>query len=143
QDEDLPVADLPGMRRILDGLGDDLRPIVVDQDLELHLGEELHYVLGASIQLRVTLLPPEPFHLRDRHALDTVPRQSFLHLVELEGFDDRFDLLHRLTPSGTPRAPRHRAQALDWEARDVPGPRREGSRLRGASSGSLLPIRGA
>src|SRR4029453_7127605 len=98
QDEDLAVADLPGSGCILDGLGHDGSAIVVDQNLQLHLGQELDHVLRAPIELRVSLLAPEALHLGHGHALDPLLRQRLLHLVELERLDDGFDLLHRLPP---------------------------------------------
>src|SRR5262249_24877012 len=57
--------------------------------------QEVDHVLRPSVQLGVTLLPTEALHLRDRDALNPDSVQSFLHLVELEGFDDRLDFLHR------------------------------------------------
>ncbi len=69
-DEDLAVADAPGLRRLLDCV-DDLRDLVVlHDDLELHLGQEVHDVLGAAVELGVALLPAEALDLSDGHALD-------------------------------------------------------------------------
>src|SRR5512135_2667750 len=42
----------------------------------------------------MTLLASEPFCLRHRYALQADFLQGFLHLIELEWFDDRFDFLH-------------------------------------------------
>src|SRR5262245_31303552 len=69
QDEDLPIADGTRARGFLDDL-DDLRGLgVVEDDLDLHLGDEVDDVLGAPVELRVSLLSPEALHLRDGQAL--------------------------------------------------------------------------
>src|SRR2546423_15530879 len=95
QDEDLSVADPTGLGGALDRF-DDLRDqLVADDDVELHLGQEVDDVLGAAVELGVALLPPESLHLTDRDPLDADCAERLLHLVELEGLDDRLDLLHR------------------------------------------------
>src|SRR4030095_2530144 len=98
EDEDLAVTDLPRLGRLLDGLGHHRGAIVLDQGLELHLGEELDDVFGAPVELGVPLLAPEPLHLGHGHALDPLLRERLFHLVELERLDDRFALLYRLPP---------------------------------------------
>jgi hypothetical protein len=72
--------------------------VIGDHDLDLHLGQEVHGVLRAAVQLGVTLLAAEATHLGHRHADDADLGEGFLHVVELEGLDDRLDLLHGLTP---------------------------------------------
>jgi hypothetical protein len=42
----------------------------------------------------MALLPAEAFRLGHGEALDPDLVQRLLHLVELEGLDDRFDLFH-------------------------------------------------
>ena len=69
---------------------------VVEQNLDLDLGKKVDDVFGATVELGVTLLPTEPLHLGHGHSLDALLRQRVLHLVELEGLDDGFDLLHGL-----------------------------------------------
>jgi len=41
QHEDLAVADLAGLRRTFDGLDDAVGLVIVDDDLDLHLGKEV------------------------------------------------------------------------------------------------------
>src|SRR5690606_32945254 len=102
QDEDLAVADAAGLGGLLDGL-DHLRDLLVRHDhLELHLGQEVHDVLRAAVELGVTLLTTEALHLGHRQALRADRAQALLHLVELERLDDRFDLLHRFPPGQVP-----------------------------------------
>src|SRR3546814_9931809 len=95
-DEDLAVADAPGMGGLLDGLHRALDQVVPQDDLDLHLGQEIDDVLGAAVELGVAFLAAEALGLGHRDALDADLVQGFLHLVQLERLDDRFDLLHRV-----------------------------------------------
>src|SRR5262245_21724123 len=101
--EDLPVTDAAGLGRLLDRLHHLRRLLVADDDLELHLGQEVDDVLCPSVELRVALLPAEPLHLADGQALYAYPRQALLHLVQLEGLDDCLDLFHVVPPVRTGR----------------------------------------
>ena len=68
--------------------------VVGDDDLDLDLGQEVHDVLGAAVELGLALLAAVALGLDHRHALDAQLLQGLLHLVELERLDDGFDLLH-------------------------------------------------
>src|SRR5262245_62039837 len=92
--EDLAVADAPGMGRAADRLDRLLHHLVLEDELDLHLGQEIDDVFGAAIELGVALLPTEALGLQNGNALETDMIERVLHLVELEGLDDRFDLLH-------------------------------------------------
>ena len=72
--------------------------LVLDDHLDLHLGQEVDDVFGAAVELGMALLPAEALGLDDGDALEADLVQRFLHLVELEGLDDRLDLLHLLEP---------------------------------------------
>ena len=95
QHEDLAVADGARAR----GRGHRghhlVHEVVGDDQLDLHLGQEVDGVLRAPVELGVPFLPAETAHLRHRHADDAELCQRFLDVVELERLDDRFDLLHR------------------------------------------------
>ncbi len=67
--------------------------------LDTQLGEEVHGVFGAAVDLHVTLLPPEALDLGDSHAGNADPGEGFAHLVEFEWFDDGDYQLHGF-PSG-------------------------------------------
>ena len=69
--------------------------VVGDHHLDLDLGQEVHDVLGAAVELGVALLAAVALGLEHGHALDAEFLQRLLHLVELERLDDGFDLLHR------------------------------------------------
>src|SRR6202012_5083608 len=70
--------------------------------LDLDLGQEVHDVLGAAVELRLALLAAIALGLDDRHALDAQLLQGFLHLVQLERLDDGFDLFHRSSDAPPP-----------------------------------------
>src|SRR5438105_3006749 len=92
--EDLPIPEVPGSRRPLDGVDRLSDQVVLDDDLDLHLRHEVHDVLGAAVQLLVALLAAEAFHLGDGHAAHADGVEGVLHLVDPGGPDDRLDLLH-------------------------------------------------
>src|SRR3546814_21019470 len=71
---------------------------ILDDDFELHLGQEVDDIFGAAIEFGVTLLPPETLGLGDGDPADTDFVQRFLHFVELERLDDRLNLLHASRP---------------------------------------------
>src|SRR6266545_5753290 len=102
QHPDLAVADRAGS-----GAGDDrldrvVGDLVVDQQLDAGLGQQLHPVLGAPVDLGVPLLAAEAAGLGDGQALDADALQGRLHLVQLERFDDRDNQLHQAeSPCGT------------------------------------------
>ena len=77
--------------------------------LELHLGKEIDDVLRATVQLGVASLSAETLHLGHGDALDADAAQRFLHFVELERLDDRFDLFHFVTNLPDARPKRSRA----------------------------------
>src|SRR6516165_4396712 len=103
RDKDLAVADPAGVRRLLDGFDGTLDQRLLHHDLDLHLRQKIDDVLGPAIELGVALLSPETLGLGDGDTLDADFVKRLLHLVELEGFDDRLDLLHRILISLNPR----------------------------------------
>src|SRR4030095_15572283 len=94
EDEYLSVAEFarPGrfdyrVNRVLDDL-------FVEDDLDLQFRHEFTLVLAAPIDLSVTFLPSEPFHLTDGHALHAERLQRVFHAFEQMRADDRFNLFH-------------------------------------------------
>src|SRR6266852_784161 len=94
-DEDLAISDIARLGGARQYAGDLVHQAVRHHHLDLDLGEKVHRVLATSIELRVTLLAAESPHLGHRHPDHSDSGQGFLHVVELEGLDDGFDLLHR------------------------------------------------
>src|SRR6185503_268236 len=93
-DKDLPVPDPAGLRSTADRLDGFFDHVVAQNNFDLHLGQEIHHVLGAAIELGVPLLAPEALGLEDGDPLQPDFLESFFHLVELERLDDRLELLH-------------------------------------------------
>lgn len=94
EDEDLSVADTPGAGGILNRLDGPLGKIVLDDDLNLHLGQEIDDIFGAAIKLGMAFLAAEPLHFSDRDSRDPDFVKRVFHIVQLERFDDGLDLLH-------------------------------------------------
>src|SRR5436190_4286793 len=67
---------------------------VREHDFDFYLREKIHCVLAAAINLGMAFLAPKALHFRDRHALDAELGQGFLHFLEFERLDDRFELFH-------------------------------------------------
>src|SRR5690606_12708286 len=93
-DEDLAVADFTRLRGFDDRLDHALGEIIPYRDLDLDLRQEVDDVLGASIELRVSPLPPEALDLRDGHALDAHFGQRVADIIQSERLDDRGYQLH-------------------------------------------------
>src|SRR5258705_11382451 len=94
QHEDLSVTDVAGLGRGGHHLGHLVDQMVGDHDLDLDLGQEIHRVLAAAVELRVALLTSEASHFGDRHADDLETSQCIHYVVQLERLDDRLDLFH-------------------------------------------------
>src|SRR5690606_35944324 len=63
--EDLAVADLAGVGGLGDGLDRLLKCAVLDDDFHLQLGQEVHDVFSAAVELGMSLLATKSFHLRN------------------------------------------------------------------------------
>ena len=90
-----PVADTPRVGCRHYGVDDIVDLLHGSQDFEFGLGQKIDHVLGPAIELGVSLLAAEALGLDNRQALHPDLVQRFLHLVQLEGFDDGFDFFHR------------------------------------------------
>src|SRR6266550_8522684 len=68
-DEDLAVANAPGLGSTTDRLDGFLDHVVAEHNLDLHLGEKIHDVFGSAIELGMPFLPPEALRLGHRDPL--------------------------------------------------------------------------
>src|SRR5690606_8948451 len=93
-DENLSIANAARLRRIADCLDDGIDILVRENDLDLHLRQEIDDIFGTTIQFGVPFLAPEAFRLRHGYALQADFLKGFLHFVQLERFDDGFDFFH-------------------------------------------------
>src|SRR5450755_4303 len=92
--EDLAVTDATGLGALLDRVDHLMHHLIGDDDLELHLGHEVHDISGTAVNFLFATGAPEALDLSHSHALDTDFRQGILDLVQLERLDNRLDLLH-------------------------------------------------
>src|SRR5580704_13773916 len=95
ENEYFAIAHLAGARRFLDHFDDLVHQGIGHGDFDLGFRHELDDVLSPSVHLGVTALPSEPTHLGHRHAVYADFVDRFANLVQLEGFDDGADQLHR------------------------------------------------
>src|SRR5262245_39449480 len=117
--EDLAVADVAGLGRCRHHFGDLVDDAIGHNDLDLDLGEEIHRVLAASIELRVALLPTKSTDLRHGHADDPDGGESLLDVVELERLDDCLDLFHLRSSRRVRSSNRHALRAAAWKSHEI------------------------
>src|SRR5262245_35098882 len=70
-DKYLAVADPPGLGGATDRVDGSFHHVVAKYDFDFDLGEEIHHVLGAAIEFRMSLLATEALGFRHRDALQT------------------------------------------------------------------------
>ena len=75
-----------------------LQAVGRQDDLDLHLGQEIHDIFGAPVEFGVAFLAAEALGLGHGDALDADFLQRLFHLVEFERLDDRFDFFHAAPP---------------------------------------------
>src|SRR3546814_3097375 len=68
-DEDLAVADASGVGRLLDGLHRALDQLVLQDDLDFHLGQEIDDVFGAAVELGMAFLARSEEHTSELQSL--------------------------------------------------------------------------
>src|SRR3954462_13121364 len=93
-DENLAIADLAGLGGPGDRLDHAVGAVVSYHHLDLDLGQEIHGVFGAPINLRMALLAPEALDLGDGQSRDSDLGERVAHVLELERLDDGGDQLH-------------------------------------------------
>lgn len=93
-DEYLTVADLSGCATFLDGGNHLIVHLDVHRKIELQLGHKTHLVFRTPINLLMTPLAAKALDFTNRHAVDSQFAQGIFDVVELEGFDNRFNLFH-------------------------------------------------
>src|SRR5215472_4031553 len=103
RDKDLAVADPAGVGSLLDRFDRALDQRFLHHDLDLHLRQKVDHIFGSAVELGMALLTPEALGFGDGDTLDADFVKRLPHLVELEGLDDRLDLLHRILISLNPR----------------------------------------
>ncbi len=89
QHEDLPVPDLAGVGGLGDCIDHTIRHVIRDSDIDLHLGQEIHHILGTPIELGVSFLPSKPLDIGNRDSLHADLGQRLTNIVQFERFDNR------------------------------------------------------
>ena len=99
-DEDLAVADLAGLGGFHDGGDGGIDEGVGDDDFDFDLGQEVHGVFAAAVDLGVAFLPPESFDFADGHSFHADVGEGVFYFFEFEGLDDGFDFFHWVVGDG-------------------------------------------
>src|SRR6478752_1479636 len=115
--KNLAIADPARLGGLDDRFDGAVHHVVSQYDLDLHLRQEIDHVLGPAIELGMPLLAAEALGFEDCDTLKPHLLKRLLHLVQLEGLDDRFDLLH--APIDLHCASRIRL-APEWNHNDPP-----------------------
>ena len=99
-DDDEPIADLARARGRDDCLHGTVQQTIGNHHLKLHLGQKIHHVFGAAIQLGMAFLTAKAFDFGDGQACDANVRKRIAHFIEFERFDDGFYFFQGNSPSG-------------------------------------------
>lgn len=93
-DEYLALTDPAGFGLLLNQLHHLRHPVVLHDHLDLDFGNEVDLVLRPAIDLAVAPLSSEPLDLGHGEAFYAQTRETLLQIIQLEGFDDRFNFFH-------------------------------------------------
>ena len=85
--ENLSVADLVGLGRLLDRRDNLIGQGIGDDDFKPDLRHEVHGIFGPAIDFRMARLAAKALDLGDHHAPHTDRGQRFADLLKLERFD--------------------------------------------------------
>src|SRR6185295_869482 len=99
RDEDLAVANLAGLGGLENGFDYLIDEVAANGNFDLGLGDEVHDVLSAAIELGMAALTAEALHLRHRHARNAYLGQRRTDVVEFERLDDGGDQFHFFSPN--------------------------------------------
>ena len=83
-----PIPDLVGLGRVHDRFDGTVDQIVIQNDFDLHLGQEIHHIFGTAIEFGMAFLTSEPLDLDHAQALNTHVLKRLFHFIQLERLDD-------------------------------------------------------
>ena len=92
--ENLPVPNAAGFGGLANGFNCAFNLVVIDDNFDFHLGQKVDDIFSAAIELCVTFLAAKALGFKNGDTLQAYFLESFLHFVELEWFDDCFNLFH-------------------------------------------------
>jgi hypothetical protein len=93
-DEDLAVTNLAGARDVDDGIHAAVHVFISHHDFDLHLGQEIHHILGATIELGMAFLAAKTLDFGHGQTIHPTLGQGLAHFLELEGLDDGGNHFH-------------------------------------------------
>ena len=86
--------DLGPVGRVDDRLNGLIHLVCRQYDFDFHLGQKIHHIFGPAVKFGMALLTTKTLDLNHTQPLNAHILQRFFHFIELEGFDDGFDLFH-------------------------------------------------
>src|ERR1700722_1648781 len=94
RDKDFAIANFPGPRPFSDGLQNSGNQLIRRQDRDLYFGQEVNRILGAAVNLGMTLLTAEAPYLGYGYSLHADTVEALLYFIQLVRSDDRINALH-------------------------------------------------
>lgn len=94
RDKNFAIADLSRTRRSYYRIDDAVHHFFIGHYFNLYLGQKIHHILRSPIKFRMSFLPAETLDFGNSQPAYSYLVQGFAHFVELERFDDGFDLFH-------------------------------------------------
>lgn len=94
RDENLSVADAPCLSGIANRFDHSVRIFICKHHLDLHLRQKVDDIFCAAIKFSMAFLTTKALGFRNRYSLESDFLKGFLHFIELERLNDRFDLFH-------------------------------------------------
>lgn len=94
RDENLSVTDAACLSGIANRFDHCIRILIGKHDFDLHLWQKVDDIFRATIKFRMAFLTTKALGFRNRYSLESDFLKGFLHFVELERLNDRFDLFH-------------------------------------------------
>src|SRR5262249_19623980 len=98
--EDLAISNAARLGGSHNRFNDHVFQVVRDDDFYLGFGEKVNDIFGTPIEFGMAALSSEATHFTHGHTLDARGVELFLHFVQLEGFNNCFNLFHDLFSSG-------------------------------------------
>jgi len=92
------INNTAGRGRIGDGLDHGINPVIRNPLLQYELGQKIHNILRATVQLGVPFLAAKATNFGHGHSLDTGFRDRIADVIQFERFYDCGNHLHLAVP---------------------------------------------
>jgi len=100
RNKDLPIANATRLGRSHNRFDDHILQVVRDNYFYIGFGEKVNDVFCTTIEFSMATLSSEATDFTDGHTLDARGVEFLLYLIELKGFNNRFNFFHDPFSSG-------------------------------------------